>query len=244
MPARFPTYRLRAMAVIRKRTSQSRIATQEQRLSQGRSHRKRLSRAALGELNPNKRKFDPIELLLSATEGRVPALLPVKYSRMTASPFAFFRGAVSIMAADLAREPHTDLLVQLCGDAHVQNLGSFEGPDGRLVFDINDFDETIRGPWEWDVKRMAASIVLAGIAASHRRAACASAVEAFATSYCNSIEGLAEMEACCSAARVGRAAAAGELHARAAPDIRRDRSGDHRWHRERPRIPGALQPAP
>jgi uncharacterized protein (DUF2252 family) len=113
-------------------------------------------------------KFDPIELLLSATEGRVPALLPIKYARMSASPFAFFRGAVAIMAADLASQPHTDLIVQLCGDAHVQNLGSFEAPDARVVFDINDFDETVSGPWEWDVKRMAASIVLAGFESNHR----------------------------------------------------------------------------
>jgi uncharacterized protein (DUF2252 family) len=137
-------------------------------------------------------KFDPIELLLSATEGRVPALLPIKYARMSASPFAFFRGAVAIMAADLASQPHTDLIVQLCGDAHVQNLGSFEAPDARVVFDINDFDETVSGPWEWDVKRMAASIVLAGFESNHRQPACALAVESFAVSYCRWIEELAE----------------------------------------------------
>ena len=90
----------------------------------------------------------------------MPQLLPIKYARMAVSPFAFFRGAVSIMAADLGRLPHSGVAVQLCGDAHVQNLGSFAAPDGKLVFDINDFDETIRGPWEWDVKRMAASIVV------------------------------------------------------------------------------------
>ncbi|HEX4807696.1 MAG TPA: DUF2252 domain-containing protein [Bryobacteraceae bacterium] len=180
------------MAASKPRISQAKTNGREQRLAQGRSHRTQLSRAALGQLHPRKPGFDSLQLLLSATEGRVPALLPVKYSRMMISPFAFFRGAVSIMAADLAREPHSGLFVQLCGDAHVQNLGSFEGPDGRLVFDINDFDETIPGPWEWDVKRMAASVVLAGIAADHRRSACASAVEAFAASYCNAIETLAE----------------------------------------------------
>lgn len=180
------------MPSTKSRTLKASLATREQRLSQGRSHRQHLSRAALGALDAGKRDFNPIDVLLGATEGRVAALLPEKYSRMMISPFAFFRGAVSIMAADLAREPHTGLWVQLCGDAHVQNLGSFEGPDGRLIFDINDFDETIAGPWEWDVKRMAASIVLAGIAADHRRSACASAVEAFATSYCTAIEMLAE----------------------------------------------------
>jgi uncharacterized protein (DUF2252 family) len=133
-----------------------------------------------------------VELLLAAREGRIGRLLPLKYSRMSASPFAFFRGAVAIMAADLANAPNTGLTVQLCGDAHVQNLGCFEGPDARLVFDINDFDESIDGPWEWDVKRMAASIVLAGYESGHRRSACTSEVEAFAGAYCRSIEELAE----------------------------------------------------
>lgn len=96
------------------------------------------------------------------------------------------------MAADLAAEPHTEIEVQLCGDAHVQNMGSFEAQDGRLVFDINDFDETIPGPWEWDVKRMAASLVLAGYESNHGRSTCTRAVEAFASSYCKLLEELAE----------------------------------------------------
>ena len=111
---------------------------------------------------------------------------------MAVSPFAFFRGAVSIMAADLANEPNTGILVQLCGDAHVQNLGCYEASDGRLVFDINDFDETIRGPWEWDLKRMAASIVLAGRESDHSRSRCGDAVQAFAASYGDTIRTLAE----------------------------------------------------
>ena len=121
-----------------------------------------VSRAAQADLRAKERRFDPIAVLRAAAEGRVRQLLPIKYARMKVSPFAFFRGAVSIMAADLGRLPHSGLTVQLCGDAHVQNLGSFAAPDGALVFDLNDFDETIRGPWDWDVKRMAASIVLAG----------------------------------------------------------------------------------
>jgi len=143
-------------------------------------------------LGLKKRDFDPIAVLLAATEGRVPALLPTKYKRMSASPFAFFRGAVSIMAADLAREPHTGLIVQLCGDAHVQNMGCFETPDGRVVFDINDFDETIAGPWEWDVKRMATSIVLAGSESDHNRSGCAAAAETFVRAYCENLEALAD----------------------------------------------------
>src|SRR5947209_1376963 len=112
---------------------------------------------------------------------------------MSVSPFAFFRGAVSIMAADLAGQPHTGLLVQLCGDAHVQNMGSFESPDGRILFDINDFDETITGPWEWDVKRMAASLVLAGYESNHARTDCSKAAQTFLRSYCNLIEQLSEL---------------------------------------------------
>lgn len=165
---------------------------QQERLKLGREQRKHLSRSKLGDADAASRKFNAIELLLHARDGRVPKLLPIKYSRMRTSPFAFFRGAVSIMAADLASQPNTGLIVQLCGDAHVQNLGCFEGPDGRLVFDINDFDETIAGPWEWDVKRMAASLVLAGFDSGHRRSACGSAVEAFAGAYCNTLEQLAE----------------------------------------------------
>jgi len=161
------------------------------RLQQGRGKRKAASRTQLGELDVRKRRFQPIGVLLASDAGRVPKLLPIKYSRMAKSPFAFFRGAVSIMAADLASEPNTGIFVQLCGDAHVQNLGCYEAPDGRLVFDINDFDETIRGPWEWDVKRMAASIVLAGFESAHRRSQCSGAVEAFALSYSVTIRSLA-----------------------------------------------------
>lgn len=173
-------------------SSKSDGTARQQRIQHGRDQRKRLSRSRLAELHRHERRFEPIKLLLSATDGRLPRLLPIKYHRMSASPFAFFRGAVAIMAADLGRQPHTGLTVQLCGDAHVQNLGSFETPDGRMVFDINDFDETIAGPWEWDVKRMASSIVLAGLESDHRRSGCADAAEAFVDSYCRSIEELAD----------------------------------------------------
>ncbi len=163
------------------------------RLQFGREQRNRISRSSLSKLREHKRSFDPIEVLLDNKDGRIAKLLPIKYSRMAASPFAFFRGAVSIMAADLAHGSHTNVMVQLCGDAHVQNLGSFEGPDGRLVFDINDFDETIEGPWEWDVKRMAASILLAGLESDHTRSECEEAVEVFVSAYCKLIEELADL---------------------------------------------------
>jgi uncharacterized protein (DUF2252 family) len=169
------------------------LSTRNERIEYGRSRRKHFSRGKLGEMLAHKRDFDPIQTLISATEGRIPKLLQLKYHRMSASPFAFFRGAVSIMAADLARMENTGLFVQLCGDAHLQNLGCFETPDGHLVFDINDFDETIPGPWEWDVKRMATSIVLAGLESQHTRSACSAAVLQFVSRYVETIKQLANM---------------------------------------------------
>jgi uncharacterized protein (DUF2252 family) len=163
------------------------------RLNYGRSRRKDFSRSKLGELHNRSRTFQPLGVLLSATEGRVASLLKIKYARMATSPFAFFRGAVSIMAADFSNEANTALQVQLCGDAHLRNLGCFATPDGRLVFDINDFDETTAGPWEWDVKRMATSIVLAGEESGHRTSACEQVAETFAATYCRTLELLADM---------------------------------------------------
>ncbi len=158
-----------------------------QRIAAGKLLRDSVSRQSLAALLPQARSFDPIAVLLHSARYRVPRLLPIKYARMSVSPFAFFRGAVSLMAADLARLPHTPLPVQLCGDAHVQNLGSFAAPDGKLVFDLNDFEDTIPGPWEWDVKRMATSLVLAGRESGHGRAPCAAAAETFIASYCAAI---------------------------------------------------------
>ncbi len=163
------------------------MKTAEERQEFGKSRRRVMSRTAQSELRPKDRTFDPLEVLLSSNTGRVPKLLPLKYFRMSSSPFAFFRGAVSIMAADLARLPNCGLNIQLCGDAHVRNMGSFASPEGRLIFDLNDFDETIRGPWEWDVKRMATSIVLAGREAQQNRANRRAASQAFIDSYSRSM---------------------------------------------------------
>ncbi len=162
-------------------------ASAEERARRGKSRREAMSRAAHASLRPKDRAFDPLDVLRAAGEDRVPRLLPIKYARMKVSPFTFFRGAVSIMAADLGRLPNSGLRVQLCGDAHVQNMGSFAGPDGGLVFDLNDFDETSRGPWEWDVKRMATSIVLAGRESGHNRVECKGTAEVFTESYCRSV---------------------------------------------------------
>jgi len=159
------------------------VKSRDGRIAEGAKRRSKASRAGQKELKAGDRTFDPVKVVLASGVGRLSRLLPIKYARMAVSPFAFFRGAVGVMAADLARLPNSGITVQLCGDAHVQNLGSFAAPDGRLVFDFNDFDETIRGPWEWDVKRMAASIVLAGRTAGHKAADCSGAAEAFLNGY-------------------------------------------------------------
>jgi uncharacterized protein (DUF2252 family) len=129
------------------------------------------------ELDCKSRRVPALELLERSMRGRVPDLIRLKYELMAESPFGYFRGAAPVMAADLAQLPSTGIVSQLCGDAHVRNLGAFAAPDGRLTFDINDFDETIRGPFEWDLKRMAASLVLAGRAAGHKEASARKAAE-------------------------------------------------------------------
>jgi uncharacterized protein (DUF2252 family) len=125
--------------------------------------------------------------------GRVPALIALKYELMAESPFGYFRGAAPVMAADLAQLPSTGIMSQLCGDAHVRNLGAYAAPDGRLVFDINDFDETILGPFEWDLKRMAASLVLAGRAAGHKDGPCCKAAVACVERYAAQMRAFARM---------------------------------------------------
>ena len=169
------------------------VAHPRQRITEGKRQREAASRDSQGNLNAKNRAFDPLAVLRAAEGGRVRQLLPIKYARMSVSPFAFFRGAVAIMAADLAALPHSGIFVQLCGDAHVQNLGSFAAPDGRLVFDLNDFDETIRGPWEWDVKRLAASLILAGRESGHNKSASRAAVETFASAYSRSVHEFSEL---------------------------------------------------
>src|SRR6202789_1724571 len=164
-----------------------------ERIEEGKKRREIAARQAHAHLHPKERKFDPIAVLLASGADRVRQLLPVKYARMKVSPFAFFRGAVSVMAADLARLPNSGIHAQLCGDAHVQNLGSFAAPDGKLVFDLNDFDETIRGPFEWDLKRMAASLVLAGCATGHKKNSARKAAEYCTKRYAEQMRAFARM---------------------------------------------------
>jgi uncharacterized protein (DUF2252 family) len=159
------------------------MLAREERLQYGKSLRQKIPRTSQAEWDSKRRKGSPLELLAASERGRVADLLPIKAARMAASPFGFYRGAVPVMAADLFVLPNTGIYAQLCGDAHVHNLGAFEGQDGRLIFDINDFDETIRGPWEWDVKRMAGSLVLAGRESSNAEKQCEVAAQAFVTSY-------------------------------------------------------------
>ena len=164
-----------------------------QRVAEGQAQRKHLGRAQLAAWDVKQRREDPLTLLAASMRGRVPALVTIKYERMLVSPFGFFRGAVPIMTADFALSPHTGIFTQLCGDAHVRNLGAFAAPDGRLVFDINDFDETIPGPYEWDVKRMATSLVLAGREAGAKEAACGDATRAFLAAYRTAMHRFAAM---------------------------------------------------
>ena len=132
------------------------------RAALGKNLRKQVSRRSHGDWVPAPDRPDPLSLLQAQDKGRLQHLLPIKYGRMLASPFAFLRGSAVVMAADLAASPVTGLQVILCGDAHLANFGLFATPERNLVFDINDFDEAYPGPWEWDLKRLAASAVVAG----------------------------------------------------------------------------------
>ena len=136
-------------------------ASVAERRARGKGARRTAPRSSHGEWAPARGRPDPVSLLEEQGESRVPELLPIRYGRMSASPFAFFRGAAYVMASDLADTPGSGMEVQLCGDAHLSNFGGFAGPARRLVFDLNDFDETLPGPWEWDVKRLAASLLVA-----------------------------------------------------------------------------------
>jgi uncharacterized protein (DUF2252 family) len=168
-------------------------ATAEERRNLGQARRKQVGRQQHHECNTKVRKTSALTLLDRSMRGRVPALVKLKYELMAESPFGYFRGAVPVMAADLAAMPNTGIIAQLCGDAHVRNLGAYAAPDGRLIFDINDFDETIRGPFEWDLKRMAASVTLAGRGSGHKGSAIRDAVEKFILHYATMMRQFAGM---------------------------------------------------
>jgi uncharacterized protein (DUF2252 family) len=136
--------------------------TPAERAARGKTARAEVPRSSHRSFQPSDNRPDPIALLEQQAASRVPELVPIRYGRMLVSPFTFFRGAALIMAADLAATPTSGLHAQLCGDAHLSNFGVFGSPERRLMFDLNDFDETLPGPWEWDVKRLAASLAVAG----------------------------------------------------------------------------------
>ena len=136
--------------------------TEEERRQYGRAARARVQRGALGEWSEQGRGHDPLQTILAQNEIRDSKLVPIRFGRMSASRWNFFRGAAAVMAADLASRPNTGLTVQLCGDAHVLNFGLWATPERNLGFDVRDFDESLPGPFEWDVKRLAASLVVAG----------------------------------------------------------------------------------
>jgi uncharacterized protein (DUF2252 family) len=136
--------------------------TRGERVARGKAARAEVPRRTHGEWEPSPHRPDPVDLLEEQAVSRVPELVPIRYGRMLASPFAFYRGGALIMAADLSVSPVSGFRVQLCGDAHLSNFGVFGSPERNLVFDINDFDETAPGPWEWDVKRLAASFAIGG----------------------------------------------------------------------------------
>ncbi|HMO45997.1 MAG TPA: DUF2252 domain-containing protein [Rubrivivax sp.] len=158
--------------------------TRRQRIAAGKALRAACPRDSHAGFAPDAARPDPIELLIESSRGRLEDLVPIRYGRMLASPFAFYRGAAAIMAADLARTPRTGIGVQACGDAHLANFGGFATPERRVLFDINDFDETFPAPWEWDLKRLAASFVVASRHNRHdtaqARAAAMQAVQGYA----------------------------------------------------------------
>ena len=171
------------------------LRTRDERVEAGRALRVSCPRESHAGFSPASARPDPIELLMRSSEGRIEHLVPIRYGRMLASPFAFYRGAAAIMAADLADTPCTGLGVQACGDAHLMNFGAFATPERRIVFDINDFDETYPAPWEWDLKRLAASFVIASRHNGHKGSEARAAAAAVVTNYRDRLRELAEMPA-------------------------------------------------
>jgi len=154
-----------------------------ERAARGKAARAEVPRSSHAAWAPPARRPDPVEILELQAPSRVPDLVPIRYGRMLVSPFTFYRGAAAIMASDLSLTPRSGLQAQICGDAHISNFGVFAAPDRKLIFDVNDFDETLPGPWEWDVKRMAASIEIAcrqrDLKPGKRRAAVTAAVREY-----------------------------------------------------------------
>ena len=170
-------------------------ATLAERMATGKALREKCSRSSQAHWTPAANRPNPIDLLKATEKGRLPELLPIRYGRMKESPFSFYRGAAAIMAGDMAGAETTGLRVQACGDCHVSNFGGYASPERRLVFDINDFDETLPAPWEWDVKRLAASLVIARRESGDRERDCRDAARIVAKSYRKHLREYAQMPA-------------------------------------------------
>jgi uncharacterized protein (DUF2252 family) len=167
----------------------------EERMSAGKALREKVSRNSHNEWTAPSARPDPIAVLRESDRGRLSELLPIRYGRMQQSPFAFFRGSAAVMAWDLSRTPATGIRVQACGDCHASNFGGFASPERQLLFDINDFDETLQAPWEWDVKRLAASVVLASRELGFDGRRCEDAVQTMTKSYREHMREYAHMRA-------------------------------------------------
>jgi uncharacterized protein (DUF2252 family) len=163
------------------------------RMNEGKTLRERIPRTSHAKWAAPSDRPDPVDILRHSDLGRLPELLPIRYGRMRQSPFAFFRGSAAVMAWDLSRTPVTAIRVQACGDCHAANFGGFASPERRLLFDINDFDETLLAPWEWDVKRLAASVVLASRELGMGHGRCGDAALAMAESYREHMREYAQM---------------------------------------------------
>ncbi|MEO1068494.1 MAG: DUF2252 domain-containing protein [Cyanobacteria bacterium J06638_6] len=170
----------------------SNLSVDERRVA-GKALRQTLKRSVLGRYHPPTHRIDPVDLLEAEVADRVPALVPIRYGRMLASPFSFLRGAATVMMADMAPGPTTGISVQACGDMHVSNFGVFASAERNLVFAINDFDETYPGPWEWDLKRLVTSAVVAGRHLGGDRSLCQNAVTATVKAYTQHLQTYAEM---------------------------------------------------
>jgi uncharacterized protein (DUF2252 family) len=179
------------MTVAREPSTQDPVVDPDARAAVGKARRQVAPRSSHADWTPAANRPDPVQILLDQAAGRVAELLPLRYGRMLVSAFSFYRGAAAIMACDLADTPSSGLDVQLCGDAHLSNFGTFSSPERELVFDITDFDETLRGPWEWDVKRLAASVCIAGRDRAFTRKQIGKAVLATVRAYREAINGFA-----------------------------------------------------
>lgn len=177
-----------------KEHSASRLATTEERRAMGKALREKVSRKEHALWAPASDRDDPIGLLEKSSEGRVSELIPIRYGRMMKSPFTFYRGSAAVMAADLAKTPVSGIQVQACGDCHLLNFGAYATPERNLIVDINDFDETLPAPWEWDVKRLAASFVLACRANGFKDDICKASAETVVRSYRSAMRDFSEMK--------------------------------------------------